>query len=281
MRIGIHVRIGMGIEQAVMTAAEIGCEAIQIFAANPNAWHSREIDLDLAERFRELTEKHSLHPVVVHTPYLLNLASPDSDIYAKSISALADSMRRADVLGASYVVTHIGSHRGSGLDRGIGRVCDAVSAVLGESSGNAVLLIENSAGGGDTIGSKFGELHAILDRLGGYSDRLGVCLDTAHLWGAGYDVSGKAAVENVVMGFDSEVGLGWLKLVHLNDTRMELGSRRDRHANIGTGNIGEEGSRALLNCPALSLLTGIIETPPRPPEDERDIDILKRFRGTS
>lgn len=279
MRIGIHVRRDGDLISSVNRAAMLGCETIQIFAANPSAWRSPAIPPDVADRFRRAVREFDLWPVSIHTPYLLNLASPDDEIHKKSAAALAESMRRADLLGADYVVTHIGSHKGSGMDRGIERIRDAVSGVLDEVGGEAILLLENSAGGGDSVGSKFADLRAILDSLPAYADRLGICLDTAHLWGAGYDISDKKGIDRTVKEFDSVVGLQWLRLMHLNDTHVELGSRRDRHANIGTGHLGGKSFRALLHHPALAPLAGIIETPARTIEDDiPDISILKRLR---
>lgn len=280
MKIGVHLRLSGGREKAIRTAMDIGCECIQIFAANPNSWHSPEINLDEAEKFRSLAVEYDIQPVVIHTPYLLNLASSDPVIYEKSIYALIDSMHRADKFGASYVVTHIGSHKGAGMEQGIANVVRGVSRTLDAVDNEVVLLLENSAGGGDSVGSKFDQIHSILDAMDGYENRLGVCLDMAHLWGAGYDVSCKDAVDQTIGDFISTVGLSWLKVLHLNDTHVELGSRRDRHANIGTGLIGEPGFAAILHHPALTSLVGIIETPARTLEDdERDIDILKRLRG--
>ena len=281
MRIGAHMWISRGLAAAARKGAEIGCETIQLFAGSPGSWHSRRIDPEEARDFRRLVEEFDLRPVTVHTQYLLNLASPDPAIHARSTAALGDAMRCAHALGAQYVVTHVGSHRGSGKEQGIEQVREAVSTTLGQLPGKVVLLLENSSGAGDSVGSNFEELHMILDRLGEYGDRLGVCLDTAHLWGAGYDISGPKAVAQTVEGFDSVVGSARLKLVHLNDTRVGLGSRSDRHANIGSGNIGERGFAALLHHPALISLAGIIETPATTIEDDvRNIRLLKRLRGT-
>lgn len=280
MRIGAHQRTGKSLPEAVERAAGIGCEAIQVFAANPSAWRTRMIPDDLAGLFRRLTSQHDIHPVIIHTQYLLNLASPDEVIYAKSADALADSLVRADALGAEFVVTHIGSHRGVGSEAGILRVRDAVRRVLDASVSSAVTLLENSAGGGDLMGSRFEALRAILDGLSEHESRLGICLDTAHLWGAGYDVSNSDAVNTTIAEFDSVVGLERLTLVHMNDSRSALGSRSDRHANIGYGEIGIEGFAALMKHPALAGLTVIIETPANTPEDHaRDIAVLKELRG--
>lgn len=263
---------------AARRAAEIGCEALQIFAANPNSWRSRKIDDGSAAEFRRLVEEFNLRPVVIHTQYLVNLAAPDPDIYSKSTSAVIDIMNRAHLLGAQYVVTHIGSHKGSGLEEGIARIHSAISEILGQVEG-VTLLLENSAGGGGGIGANFQEMRAILDLLAEHQPRLGICLDTAHLWAAGYDLSSEKSVAATIGEFDDSVGIEMLKLMHLNDTNVALGARRDRHANIGMGNIGEEGFSAILHHPDLSLLPGILETPAPEVALIHDIDILKQLRG--
>jgi len=280
MRIGAHMRIGRGLVEAARQAGEIGCETIQIFAGSPSAWRSRTIDPGEAERFKQAAIRQDIHPVFVHTQYLLNLASSDPGIHAKSVDALANGVRHAGVLGAQYVVTHIGSHRGAGSAAGLTRIRDAVSRALQGNDGSVLLLLENSSGPGDSVGSKFAELRAILDSLPDFGDRLGICLDAAHLWGAGYDVSNPDAVAATLEEFDSVVGLGWVELIHLNDTHVALGSRVDRHASIGTGNIGERGFAALIHHPALLGLSGVIETPWKTIEDDaREIALLKRLRG--
>ncbi|MHB1001786.1 MAG: deoxyribonuclease IV [Armatimonadota bacterium] len=276
MKIGAHVRLGKGLLNAVELAEKAGCETMQIFAANPNAWTSRSIDPSTADEFHRRTLDAGIGPVCIHTPYLLNLASPVEDNYSKSTTALVDSIQRAEVLHADFVVTHIGSHRGTSFEDSLSRIESAVRSAVCET-GNAVLLLENSSGSGDSVGAKFEELSAILSRLSDCRSKVGICLDTAHLWGAGYDLSDPDSINGVVSDFDSIVGLSWLKLLHLNDTKVPLGSRKDRHANIGTGSIGEDGFNVLLHHPALADLAGIIETPPRS-DDKHDIDILKHLR---
>ena len=280
MRLGVHVRTsGKGLEGAARHAAEIGCETIQVFASNPNAWHSPDIKPEIVDDFRSSVEELGLDPVVIHTPYLLNLASPDPEIHEKSVSALIESLKRSEMLGARYVVTHIGSHKASGLEQGIQKVNEAVSMALDRIAGKTILLLENSAGSGDLVGSRFEHLRDILALLSGYRDRLGICLDTAHLWGAGYEISEPQSVEKTVEDFDMIVGISRLGVLHLNDTKVALGAHVDRHANIGTGNIGKKGFTAWVNHQALQHLSGIIETPPRDTGDNlRDIDVLKSLR---
>ncbi len=278
MKIGAHVWREKSLENSVRMFADAGCEAIQIFAANPNAWRSSEITEEAGDAFWSLTEELGIKPVVIHTQYLLNLAAPDAEILSKSRAALDDNMLRAARLGADFVVTHIGSHKGTGLDAGIERICQSVAETLDRAKPGTMLLLENSAGGGNSVGSCFEDIAAILSCLPSYSDRLGVCLDTAHLYGAGFDLSSAEAVAQTFDEFDRIVGFDRLKLLHLNDTNVELGSKRDRHANIGTGRIGEAGFSAVVNHPALRNLAGIIEVPVSGIEEERrDMDILKRL----
>lgn len=279
MRIGVHVRRGTSLEDSIRRFAAIGCETIQLFAANPSAWRASEMNAQVTEGFRSVVAEFDLWPVVVHTQYLLNLASPDPELQGKSAFALADNMLRAHILGAQFVVTHIGSHKGSGSEQGIAQVCRSVSGVLDHSPSGVTLLLENSAGAGNSVGSNFLDLRMILDCLPDYHDRLGICLDTAHLWGAGYDLSSPEAVVETFAAFDTIVGIQHLRLLHTNDTKVELGAKRDRHANIGTGNIGIEGFAAIVNHPALHDIHAIIETPARTIEDDRhDIQILKDLR---
>ncbi len=279
MRIGVHARRGAGLLESVQRFADIGCETIQIFAANPNAWRTSEIKPALAADFRDVVQELDLHPIAIHTPYLLNLASPDPDLWAKSTAALADNMHRGQVMGANFVVTHIGSHKGSGHEQGIEQVCRSVTGVLDQSDPGVILLLENSAGAGNSVGSKFEDLCLILDCMDGYLDRLGICLDTAHLYASGYDLSTPQAVDHTFSEFGRIVGYENLKLLHTNDTRMELGSHRDRHANIGTGNIGILGFEVIVNYPPLHDLAAIIETPARTiADDQHDVQILKDLR---
>ena len=279
MRIGVHARREAGLLDSVRRCAEIGCETIQIFAANPNAWHTAEIRPEVAASFRSVVKELDLRPTVIHTPYLLNLASPDPAIGGKSTAALADNLRRGEVIGADFVVTHIGSHKGSGHEQGIEQVCRSVISVLDQLSTDVVLLLENSAGAGNSVGSMFEGLRKILDCMDGYLDRLGICLDTAHLYGAGYDLSTPDAVDRTFSDFGRIVGYENLKLLHTNDTKVELGSKRDRHANIGTGNIGIAGFEAIMNYPPLHDLAAIIETPARAiDDDQHDVQIMKDLR---
>lgn len=260
MRLGVHIRIEKGLVRSLDYARKLECEAIQLFSGNPNSWARKPLDPEIAAQFARRTAELNIRPTILHTPYLVNLASPDANIWVRSRDALADAVKRAYLMNAELVVTHIGSHKGSGLEHGISRISEAVISSLGVASGPTIVL-ELGAGAGDSVGSRFEEAAKILSRLEVVSDRVGICVDTAHLWGAGYDISTADGVDATFDRFDRLIGLDRLKVVHLNDTQVELGSRRDKHYHIGKGRIGIEGFRAILSIPELRDLPGIIETP--------------------
>lgn len=264
---------------AVDTAERLGCETIQIFAGNPNAWQETAIHPEIAEVFRLRTHQFGIRPVILHTAYLLNLASKDDLIYSRSVQALTHALNRASLLDADYVVTHIGSHGGSGYEVGVQRIQDAVRTALLGSAGAKTVLLESGAGAGSTVGSRFEELADILAGLEQCGEQVGVTLDTAHLWGAGYDISQSDRVNGVLDEFNDLIGLQRLKLIHLNDTQVPLGSHRDRHWHIGKGNIGLEGFRTLVNHPGMAGIPGIMETPmDEPGLDIENLNLLKTLR---
>ncbi|NLN77006.1 MAG: deoxyribonuclease IV [Armatimonadetes bacterium] len=260
MRLGIHVRIAGGLVKSLKRAEALGCEAIQLFSGNPNSWTRRPVDVAAAADFTAKAAELNIHPIILHTPYLLNLASPDDTIWNKSVDALYDAVERAPVMGADYIVTHIGSHKGSGYEAGIRRIAKAVRQAL-EAAPQPTIALEMGSGAGDTIGFRFEHIADIIHEIGEPSDRVGLCIDTAHLWGAGYDISDKTGVGDMFDLLKRHVGLSRLKVIHFNDTEVELDSRRDRHFHIGKGNVGIRGFRAILNCPDISHLPAIIETP--------------------
>jgi len=260
MRFGIHIRTADGLVKALDYARKLRCQAVQLFSGNPSAWRIKPLDPDAAQEFAGLTAEWDMRPVVAHTPYLLNLASPDDDIWRKSTDALSEAVRRAQLLGASCVVTHIGSHRGSGYQAGVERICAAVEKALAVES-DVTIALELGAGAGNSIGSRFEHTADILDCISRGRDRVGICIDTAHLWAAGYDVSTKPGVDAMFESLEQCVGFDRLKVVHLNDTQKDIGSHADRHYHIGKGQIGLQGFEAVVNRPELAGLPGIIETP--------------------
>src|SRR5215472_9307553 len=261
MRIGRHMPTHSKMAQTAEIARQIGCEAIQIFASNPTAWRPPADDPAGCAAFAEAARINNLDPVVLHAPYLINLGTPDDTIWEKSISLLTWTMQRADPLGARFVVLHTGSHRGSGIEAGIARVAQGVERVLKEVPSSVSLLLENDVGAGHSLGHSFEQLAAILALLSEYTDRLGICLDTAHLWGAGHDISTRNSTLQVLAQCDATFGLSRLKVLHLNDTEKALGSHRDVHARLGEGLIGEEGLRTLLSDSRLQHIATLMETP--------------------
>lgn len=192
MRIGFHVSIQDGLDKAVDRASDLTCNTFQMFTRSPRAWAYSALDPAIVDSFRKKLERSQIDPVFIHTPYLLNLSSPDETIYTKSVDALVAEVNRSDMLGISYVVTHLGSHLGKGVEVGLQRVTSAIRRSLTQNENGVVLLLENKAGGRNTVGSSFEELGEIIRRLNG-SERVGICLDTCHCFAAGYDLGQKAA----------------------------------------------------------------------------------------
>jgi len=285
LTLGCHLSIAKGLPGAVDAAEALGSNALQIFTHNVSAWAMKTLDRNRAEAFRRRLTASPVQFLVVHTMYLINLASPDDDLYERSIKAMIEELRRASGLSADAVVCHLGAHKGAGADTGIDRIVDAVrrtttSGVFGEAP-DLRLLLENAAGAGTSMGSTFEELGEIVSRVG--DDRIGVCLDTCHAFAAGYDLCSGAAVDATLDRFDRAIGLERLGLIHLNDSRFDLGSHRDRHEHIGHGTIGEEGIRAIVNHDTIRNLPFVLETPKvmdgRPDADRINLNRVRRMRS--
>jgi deoxyribonuclease-4 len=285
-RIGIHTSIAGNISTALELAHALGANALQIFSASPRMWTrgaSRISEAD-ASRFRARRKELQLGPLVIHDNYLINLASANPVLRARSVQAFHHELVRAMSLGADYLVVHPGC---CGADRGANRDIDqAISAIAqglrqaarGLKLGDLQLLLENMAGQGTSIGSKFTELRAIMDACRDLP--LGVCIDTAHLFAAGWDIRTEAGLEKALSDIDSSVGLDRLRLVHVNDSKMPLGSRVDRHEHIGKGKIGLEGFARILNHPRLAGLAFIAETPiDKPGDDRKNVATLWKLIG--
>jgi deoxyribonuclease-4 len=261
MRIGRHMPTNSKPARAAQMAHDLGCETIQIFASNPTAWRPPADDPALCTTFAQAARECQLDPVVLHAPYLINLGSTDDVTWEKSIALLTWTLQRGALLGARYVVFHTGSHKGAGVEAGLLRVAQGIARILPETPEEVMLLLENDVGAGNTLGHSFEQLTAVLDMLPQYHDRLGICLDTAHLWGAGHDISTTESTRQVLQHCEDTFGLQRLKVLHLNDTEKALGSHRDVHARIGEGVIGEEGFRTLLQDPRLEHVAVLMETP--------------------
>ena len=257
---GLHVSIAGSLESAFDRAAELGANTFQIFTRNPNQWKFKPIPDEIAASFREQRRKTRVRRVVDHMPYLPNLASPDKATMKISRFSLDEEVKRCDGLGIDYLVVHLGSHLGKGIAVGISNVADACNGALSASSGDTSILLENMAGQSHSVGSRFEELRAILDRVK-VDDRVGVCFDSCHAFASGFDLRDKASVEHTMGLFEDVVGFDRLKIVHLNDSKGTLGSKLDRHENIGKGKIGRKGMRGFLHYRGVTERPLIMETP--------------------
>ena len=267
-RAGAHLPMGMGLVRVAERTAEIGGTALQIFSDNPTAWRRREGAPPDAAAFRQRLVELDIGPVAIHAPYLVNLAGPDDELFGKSVELMRHELEGAPEFAARFINVHVGSHRGSGRDTGVKRLVDGLERATdgqpgGADSGAPMIVLENSSGGGFTIGATIEELAMVLDaaEARGIGDRLGVCLDSAHLWGADYDVSAPAAIDDLLATFDRLIGLRRLAMIHLNDSESTKGSRHDRHAHLGEGRIGRDGLAHLLCHPALDHVAFYLETP--------------------
>ena len=314
-KIGFHVSISGGISNSVDNALKIGCNAFQIFSRNPRGWSGKSLLKEDIENFRTKLKdsKIDTDSVFVHMPYLPNLSSSNSRLHKKSTNILMEELKRSSILGIPYIIVHLGSHGGKGTDNGIDQLVKACNiafknynrspsskSALGttvskdnkkKSEGRGprqnkpvTIILENSAGEKNSIGSKFDELGLILDKLKssfrGSSNRrngsnkgassFGICLDTCHAFAAGYDLRTENGVNETLDKFSSEIGMRNLKVIHLNDSKDKLNSNRDRHEHIGLGKIGKEGFRALLNYKSVKRLPVIMETPIDSKRDNSD-----------
>jgi deoxyribonuclease-4 len=260
IRLGVHVSISGTIDQAADRAKELELQTFQMFTRNPRGWKFKKLDKDEVKEFKRKVESFGFNPVVSHMPYLPNLSSPKKLIYNKSVKSLIAELDRCAALGIPYVVTHLGSHLGKGADIGLENLVTAVNEALCLNKSDVMLLLENTAGTKNSMGSSFEDIKRIIDRVEKKS-RVGVCFDTAHAYAAGYDLRTPQGVNDTIAKFNSVLDLGLLKVVHLNDSQVGLGSGRDRHEHIGMGYIGEEGFRALFKHESVRHLPFILETP--------------------
>ena len=265
--LGAHLAVGPGLVKAADRAASVGAMGLQIFTGNPTGWARRaELPKELPQ-FRARMKEHGFGPLAVHAAYLANLAGPRPEIREKSIALLQYELRVAPEYGASFVNVHIGSHLGTGVEAGVKRVAEAVEQILDgvpKASSDALLVLENSAGGGNGIGESLEELIAIHEAMAKQRvdmSRVGYCLDSAHLWGAGVAMSDIDQLDRVVNEFDRRIGLEKLVMIHYNDSKAAHGSKLDRHQHIGGGEVGARGLAALISHPKLAHAAYYLETP--------------------
>jgi deoxyribonuclease-4 len=262
-----------GIDTAIDRIVAIGGDCVQVFTQSPRMWRPTNHAPEAIERFHAKREEHGIGGVVCHALYLCNLAAPDDTIYEKSVATMRNTVDAACAIGADGVIFHVGSHLGAGFDAGLDRTCAALAQVLERCAGDTWLLMENSAGAGGTIGRSLEELAVLLERLDGHP-RLGVCLDSCHLYVSGYDVTTRESVDTLVEELDERIGLDRLRALHVNDTAAPFGSNRDRHANILEGELGE-GLGAFLAHPAFQHLSAYLEVPGKNKEGPSAEEIQK------
>jgi deoxyribonuclease-4 len=281
VRLGIHTSIHGSLETAALTAAGLSANTFQIFSASPRMWRARPPDPQQVKLLRAARERFDLNPLVIHVNYLVNLASIDPIIRAKSIASFRGELERASLIGADYLVLHPGNHRGRSVDEGVASFALALrESVHGLNIRGVTLLLENTAGSGAHIGSRFEELQSIRELSGGLTGLpIGYCLDTCHLLAAGFDIATAAGFRATLKSASAVLGLANIHVIHANDSKTPLGSRVDRHANIGQGHIGLDAFRRILTHPKLRCKPFILETPvSKPGDDRRNLNTLKRLQ---
>lgn len=272
MKIGVHVRVSGGYAKAVEYAVSLGCTAIQIFTSNPRSYRTGKLDAAALEAFARMRKEAGIDPCVIHTSYLINLASDDPKVRAGSLGLLRYDLACAAAGDMTYVNTHLGSYGTRDRNEGFASICAALDQTLEHIGPKVYLVLENSAGAGNLAGGTLEELGRFIKTVG--HPQLGVCLDTAHAWASGYEIDSKEGVDRFLDEAEREIGLDRIHMFHFNDTQVPLGAARDRHYHIGEGLIGFEGFRALLARPELREKTAILETPGEPIDDARNMETI-------
>ena len=258
--VGVHVSIAGSIGKSVERAQELGCDTFQIFSRNPRGWGFRDLSPDDVAVFRHELERSGIYPPVDHMPYLPNLATPNQEMYEKSVMTLTAELERCGQLGIPYLVTHLGHHKEDSIEGGRKRVIDAINSALARARNDVHLLLENTAGEKNGVGNTFENIKAVLDGVV-ERRRIGVCLDTCHTFGAGYELRTPEGVDETIRRIEELIGLELIKVGHLNDSKGDLGSGLDRHEHIGFGRIGGDGFSVILHHPFFRSLPLICETP--------------------
>ena len=267
VNVGVHVSIAGSLDLAVDRAQDAGCDVFQMFSRNPRGWSCQPVPDGVAETFRAKIRTTGIIPVD-HMPYLPNLASPKPEIWERSVPALTAELGRCGTLGIPYLVTHLGHHLGDGIAGGRARVITAINTALAGSDNATMLLLENTAGEKNSVGSSFGHIRGIMDGID-EKERIGICFDTCHAFAAGYELRTEDGISGTLAELDEQVGLENLRVIHLNDTKGDRGSGLDRHEHIGLGLIGEDGFRRILHNRIFSALPLVCETPVDDRRDDR------------
>ncbi len=271
--LGAHMSIAGGLHKAVYRGHAIGCNTVQLFTKSNVQWRVRPLTDDDVRTFREAVHETGIRCPTAHASYLINLASPQKKLYEQSIRSLIEEVLRCDALGIPYLVVHPGAHQGYGEDAGLRRVSQALERILSATADASVtVLLETTAGQGTGLGYRFEQLAELLDRATD-GTRLGICLDTCHMFAAGYRLAPRRAYEETLAALDQTIGLDHVRVIHLNDSKRPLGSRVDRHAHIGEGMIGLEAFRLLINDPRLNHVPMYLETPKEKREGQ-DMDVI-------
>ena len=284
--LGAHMSISGGLHKAILRGEKVGCQVIQIFTKNNNQWKCKDLSKEEIVAFDKTCKKTPVRPVAVHDSYLINLASPRSEVAEKSFEALLDELERAERLRIPFLVIHPGAHLGDGESRGLLRISEGINRIHERTGGHRVkILLETTAGQGSNLGYRFEHLAEIIDNTVSH-DRLGVCFDTCHAFAAGYDFRSLKTYRALFRAFDEIIGINRLMLFHINDSKKGLGSRVDRHEHIGAGTIGLRAFSRLLNDDRFSNLPFLLETPKGEDKNGVDLDrvnlnLLRRLKEKS
>lgn len=268
MRFGFHISISGGFDKVVARAKAVNCDTIQVFSRNPRGWQYPPLDMSAVEVMRKEIAEAGIAPVIVHSPYLPNLASPDPVLLSRSIAAVVEDLVRAEAMGASCVVIHVGSSMGAPEVEALATISRAINTIFKTVPNRVMLLLENTAGGGTELGHNFAQIEAVINKVAD-DRRVGVCLDTAHAFQAGYDLATAEGLDAMLEEFRSRLGMERLKVLHLNDSRSPKGSHNDKHWHVGEGMIGLEGMRNIINHRRLAHLPAIMETPRTSEKEDR------------
>jgi deoxyribonuclease-4 len=280
VKFGFHVSIKDGIDLAVDRAKELSCDCFQLFTRNPRGWKISKLDDGEITRFREKLSESGLGPPVTHMPYLPNLASPVKTIWKLSVKALQAELDRCRRLGIPYIVTHLGSHMGKGMEAGFRQLIGAINKSFDANPGETMVLLEIMAGQKNSMGSRFEDIRRILEGIHERS-RAGVCFDTCHAYAAGYDLRSENGIKQTLKQFDEIVGFKNLKVIHINDSAGSIGSGKDRHEHLGKGYIGDKGFRIFLHQPEVRSVPMILETPfENPGDDLKNLAKVRRLAAS-